>query len=46
MDTFEAARRQVIARVAARLADAIRRGDADDIELCEELLRRRRVRPT
>jgi hypothetical protein len=38
MDTFEAGRRQVIARLAARLAQAIRRGEPDVIELCDELL--------
>ena len=41
VDVFEAARRQVIARVAARLADAVRRGDADEIDLCEQLLPKR-----
>ena len=43
MDVFERARRQVIARVAARLADAIRRGDPEAIELCGQLLPKRRA---
>jgi hypothetical protein len=38
VDTFEAGQRQVIARLAARLAQAIRRGETDVIELCHELL--------
>jgi hypothetical protein len=42
VDTFEAGQRQVIARLAARFAEAIRRGEADVIELCDELLPRRR----
>lgn len=38
MNTFEAGHRQVIARLAARLAEAIRRGESEVIELCGELL--------
>jgi hypothetical protein len=42
VDTFEAGRRQVILRLARRLAEAIRRGEPDVIDLCGELLHSRR----
>jgi hypothetical protein len=38
MDAFEAGRRKVITRLAARLAEAIRNGEEDVIELCDEVL--------
>jgi hypothetical protein len=42
VDEFERGRRTVVARLAARLAQAIRAGDAELIELSQQVLGRRR----
>lgn len=45
MDAFEAAaRRQLVVRLVARLAEAIRTGDDEVIDLTREVLGRRRPR--
>lgn len=44
MDVYEAGRRQIVVRLAARLAEAIRNGEAEVIELCDEVLHPQRRR--